>query len=341
MTETQRIGQLFAVGLADDHLSPDTVSAIQAYHFGSVHFIVTTSVGVAGIRAVTSAVQSLASPDTTGGVRFFIAANQEGGEIQALQGAGFSRMPSALDQGSLPTARLDGLATRWGRELADAGVNVDFAPVMDVVPPGTDGENRPIGALDREFGHDPATVAAHGVAFLRGMERAGIIPTAKHFPGLGRVQGNTDFAAGVTDSVTTANDPYLATFREAIDSGIPFVMVALATYTRIDPTNMAVFSPVVIRELLHGTMHFEGVVVSDDLGSSVQVANIPPGERAERFLEAGGDLIVSKTVPTAIEMYGPVLARAQSDESFRRLVDHAALRILRAKEATGLLPCTD
>src|SRR5438445_3526846 len=80
MTEAQRVGQLFAVGLAGDQLGPATVSAIRTYHFGSVHFIVTSDAGVSGTRAVTSAVQSLASRGVTAGVRFFVAANQEGGE---------------------------------------------------------------------------------------------------------------------------------------------------------------------------------------------------------------------------------------------------------------------
>ena len=339
LTEAQRVGQLFNVGLADDQLSPVTANAIQAYHFGSVHFIVTTQAGVAGIRAVTAAVQALVSRAATGSIRFFVAANQEGGEIQALRGPGFSEIPSALDQGAMAPSTLRADATEWGRQLAAAGVNLDFAPVMDVVPPGTDTQNQPIGALRREFGHDPATVAAHGVAFIRGMERAGIATTAKHFPGLGRVRGNTDFAAEVTDSQTTADDPYLEPFREAIGAGVPFVMVSLATYTRIDPAHEAVFSPVVVADLLRGRMGFRGVIVSDDLGSSAQVANMAPGRRAEQFLSAGGDMIVSKTVPSAVAMAGPVLARATDDPGFRRLVDEAARRILRAKEAAGLLAC--
>src|SRR5450756_282320 len=86
--------------------------------------------------------------------------------------------------------------------------------------------------------------------------------------GLGRVASNTDFAAEVVDSVTTADDPYLDSFRAAIDAGVPLVMVALATYTRIDPAHLAAFSPVVIGGLLRGDLGFQGVVVSDDLGAT-------------------------------------------------------------------------
>jgi beta-N-acetylhexosaminidase len=339
MTPTQRVGQLFAVGLQDDRLSSSEAGQIRRYHFGSVTFIVTTTVGATAIRAVTHAVQSLATSRTTARVGFFVAANQEGGVIQALRGPGFSRMPSAAVQGRMAVSDLRARATRWGQELAAAGVNFNFAPVLDVVPPGADAQNEPIGVLKRGYGHDPATVASHGLAFFRGMRRAGVATSAKHFPGLGRVKGNTDFAAGVVDRVTTRDDPYLEPFRQAVKAGVPFVMVALATYTRIDPDHIAVFSPVVMEQLLRGDLGFTGVIVSDDIGEAKAVGSIPPATRAVDFLEAGGDMIVSKTVPPAATMAGAVLARMETNPSFRSRVDDAVLRILRAKEAFRLVPC--
>src|SRR5438552_10979133 len=216
MTEEQRIGQLFLLGLANDQLGAAEMNAIRSYHLGSVWFVEQSTAGVAAIRAVADAVQGLATAETTAGVGFFIAANQEGGIIQSLSGPGFSTIPSALDQGAIDPATLRSRAALWGRELASAGVNLNFAPVLDVVPPGTDAQNAPIGALRRGYGHDPATVSAHAVAFMRGMNDAGIPTTGQHFPGLGRVTGNTDFTAAVVDDVTTTTDAYLAPFRDAI-----------------------------------------------------------------------------------------------------------------------------
>jgi beta-N-acetylhexosaminidase len=193
--------------------------------------------------------------------------------------------------------------------------------------------------LKRGYGHDPATVSAHGLAFLRGMDDAGVATTAKHFPGLGRVKGNTDFTASVTDTETTSTDPYLAPFRDAIATGVPFVMVALATYQRIDPSGLAVFSPIVMRQLLRTSLGFDGVVVSDDLGATVAVANVAPADRAINFLLAGGDLIISKTVAPALAMATAIRSRASTDAAFRQRVDDAALRILRVKAARGLVSC--
>ena len=145
MTEGQRIGQLFSLGLANDHLGTAELSAIRNQHVGSVWFTATTTVGSTAIRAVTTAIQAQATEAATAGVRLFVAANQEGGQIQALQGAGFVTFPSAVVQGGRSISTLTAEAKVWGQQLKAAGVNMDFAPVADVVPPGTDATNQPIG----------------------------------------------------------------------------------------------------------------------------------------------------------------------------------------------------
>jgi beta-N-acetylhexosaminidase len=338
MTEDQRIGQLFLLGLANDQLGAGEIGEIRNDHVGSVWFVDRTYAGTTAIRSVATAVQAQATASATANVRFFVAANQEGGLIQALQGAGFSTMPTAVSQGGLSTGVLQNDATVWGQQLRAAGVNMNFAPVMDVVPPGFDSQNQPIGVLQREYGHDPATAGSHGTAFLRGMRQAGEAVTLKHFPGLGRVTGNTDYTAA-TDTVTSPNDPYLQSFKQGIDSGADFVMVAIATFTRIDSAHLAAFSPVVINQMLRRTLGFKGVVVSDDLGATAAVANIPAGTRALAFLSAGGDFITSKTVDATHAMVLAVRAKAASDASFRARVNDAALRVLRMKQTWGLLPC--
>jgi beta-N-acetylhexosaminidase len=338
MPEAQRIGQLFMVGLAKDQLDAATRSAIATWHFGSVTFRTQTSEGATAIRSLTRSVQALATRSATARVGFLIAANQEGGKIQGLAGSGFDTIPSALAQGSLSASALKTDAERWARQLLAAGVDVDFAPVADVVPPGTDADNAPIGQLQREFGHDPGVVAAHVRSFIAGMTAAGVITTAKHFPGLGRVAGNTDFTGDVVDDVTTRNDPYLAPFRTAVEAHVPFVMVSLATYEQIDPDHLAVFSPTVIDGMLRGDLGFGGVVTSDALGATA-VASIPPGTRAVDFITAGGDLIVVNQVPVAIEMARALAAQASSSPAFARRIAVSVRRILEAKEREHLLPC--
>jgi beta-N-acetylhexosaminidase len=337
MTAAQRIGQLFMAGLAGQPAS-QVARAVGAYHFGSLLFGTTTSASLAEIRQVTGADQALASPAATARTRFFIATDQEGGEVQRLRGPGFSAIPSAVAQGQLTSGVLQRDAAGWGRQLKRAGVNLDLAPVMDVVPPGTASRNQPIGALMREFGSTPATVAAHGAAFIRGMSQAGVATTAKHFPGLGRVTGNTDLTAGVTDAVTTSDDPYLRSFRAAVGAGVPFVMVSLASYPRIDPDHLAVFSSRVMR-LLRQQLRFGGVIISDDMGAAAAVASVSPAGRAIDFLTAGGDMILSVSLPVAAAMDAAVLSRVHRNPAFRAKAYAAVMRVLTAKQAYGLLSC--
>jgi beta-N-acetylhexosaminidase len=336
LTLAQQVGQLFIVGVAGDASTRPLAAAVRSYHFGSL-LLTTSGAGTAALARQVSALQSLA-PSATGGIGFFIAANQEGGAVQQLTGPGFAPMPSALVQGGWPPAALRAAAAQWGADLRAAGVNLNLAPVMDVVPEATAAANAPIGALNREFGFDPATTGAHGVAFMQGMAAAGVMTVAKHFPGLGQVTGNTDFTPDVTDNVTTASDPDLDSFRAAVTAGAPMMMVALATYTKIDASELAVFSPAVMR-LLRDGLGFTGVIVSDDLGQAKAVQAIPAGNRALSFLAAGGNLVTSQNLGPAEQMAAAVLARASADAAFRATVDAAAARVLAAKQAAGLLPC--
>ena len=327
------------LGLADNKLDAAARNSIHDYHFGSWWFTRKTSVGVDKIRAVSDAVQARATDEATAGIGFFIAANQEGGRIQALSGPGFDTIPSAVTQGTWSASGLRTRAERWGRQLRAAGVNLDFAPVADVVPAGTAADNAPIGQLERQYGSKPAAVADHVAAFIDGMAAAGVATTVKHFPGLGRVADNTDVASGVVDTITTADDPYFVPFRRAVDDGVPAVMLSLATYERIDPDHLAAFSWPIIGGILEDDLGFGGIVMSDSL-SAEAVSSIPVGTRAIAFLDDGGDMIVVRPVDVAGQMAMAIAVHARESSWFRKRIDNAVLHILRAKEAAGLLPCS-
>ncbi|HEV2886301.1 MAG TPA: glycoside hydrolase family 3 N-terminal domain-containing protein [Jatrophihabitans sp.] len=335
MTQAQRIGQLFMVGGAATGVGSATLSAISTYHVGNVILTGRSGLGVSATRSVTNGLQARATSSATRGVPLFISSDQEGGYVQVLSGTGFSSIPQALTQGGWSTATLQSAAQHWGGQLAAAGVNVNLAPVMDTVPVGQ--VNPPIGYFNREYGHTPDVVGPHGAAVVRGMAQARVATTIKHFPGLGRVDANTDTTAGVTDYVTTSTDSYLAPFKAGIQAGAPFVMMSTAYYHLIDPSRPAVFSPTVIGSMLRGQLGFRGVVISDDLGSAAQVAAWSPGERAVNFLEAGGDMVLTVDPGLIPAMVGAVSARVASSSAFRSKVNSAALLVLKAKQARGLI----
>jgi beta-N-acetylhexosaminidase len=117
----------------------------------------------------------------------------------------------------------------------------------------------------------------------------------------------------------------------------PFVMGSSATYPRIDPAEQATFSSVVVTDLLRERLGFDGVVISDDLGDARAVRDVPPGERAVRFLAAGGTLVLTVEPAIVPEMIDAVLARSEADPSFAATVDAAVRTALLAKDRAGLL----
>lgn len=337
MTLAKRVGQLFVAGVSSTSPTPSQLRVIRQRHLGGVILMGHSSIGVTATRTVTHRLKMQATTRSTNGVRLWVSVDQEGGNVQVLNGPGFAAMPTALAQGNLRRSALRSRAFRWGRQLRAAGVNLNLAPVMDTVPKRIGTANIPIGYYDREYGHRPRAVARHGMAVSNGMEAARVQTTAKHFPGLGRVRRNTDTDAGVTDKVTTRHDPYLQPFKAAIDSRVPVVMVSLARYTKIDKRQVAAFSPVVMR-MLRRDLGFTGVIMSDSL-TAAAVQSVPVGMRAVRFLHAGGTVALATSTPVTAAMATAVLNRAKTHARFHGIVNRDALKVLQVKHRNGLLPC--
>jgi beta-N-acetylhexosaminidase len=336
MSQAQRIGQLFMVGVPVTGLSTSARTAITTYHVGNVLLTGRTTAGAAPVRALTSAVDALTTSTATAGVPLLVATDQEGGNVQVLKGTGFSTIPTALTQGGWSDTTLTSRARTWGSQVFRAGLNVDLAPVMDTVPQALANTN-PIGHYQREYGYTEPVVADKGAAFLRGMRASGLAMTAKHFPGLGHVTANTDTSSGVTDTVTTRTSADVAAFRAAIGAGAGLVMISSAVYSRIDGAHPAAFSKTVIGGMLRGDLGFTGVVVSDDLGRAKQVQAWSAGARAVGFLAAGGDVVLTVDPTLVPAMVGAVTTRAAGDATFAAGVKASVLRVLRLKAADGLL----
>jgi beta-glucosidase-like glycosyl hydrolase len=327
-----QVAQLFVAGVPLEDL--DGGDALAESGVGGLFMAGRSTAPATELAATAQRWQSL-SP----GPGLWVAVDQEGGDVQTLQGPGFERLPSALEQGALPPAELATLADGMGTALRKAGVNLDLAPVADVVPAGNEAANEPIGQFDRQYGSTPEAVAPAVGTVVDALDRAGVTATLKHFPGLGRVQANTDTTADVTDPVTTADDPQVTLFGHLAGSAAqPFVMVSSATYPQIDPAAQAAFSPAVVTGLLRERLGFAGVVISDDLGNARAVRDVPPGERAVRFLAAGGTLVLSVDPAIVPDMIDAVVERDAADPAFAATVDAAVRTALGAKEGAGLLP---
>jgi beta-N-acetylhexosaminidase len=336
LTVDERVGQLFMLGVNSAGLTSRAERVLSDGQIGAVIFLGNSTAGASSVERLVRDVRTAAK--TPADVRTMLTVDQEGGQVQRLRGPGFDRIPSARQQVDLSDADLASDARTWGEQLKKVGIDADLAPVADVVPKSFEAVNQPIGQLDRGYGPDVDVVADKVTAFVRGMDAAGIATSVKHFPGLGKVRGNTDFVKHVVDDSTTRRDADLRGFSAGVRADVDMVMISSAYYERIDPDRRAAFSPTVIETMLRGDLGFEGVVISDDLAAEA-VSDLSPGQRALRFLRAGGDLVIVGNPGLAPDMVDAVRDEARSDPDFARAVTDKASRVVAMKARRGLADC--
>lgn len=333
MTRAERVGQLLMIGASVDAPSGlgDTVAR---YRLGGVFLHGRSTRRATELRAGIAGLQRRAA------VPLLVSLDQEGGDVQTLKGPDFPLIPSALRLGARPAATIHATVNDSARRLAGIGVSINLAPVADTVPAALGKGNPPIGAFNRQYGSDPAAVAADIRTVVAASQGAGVLTVLKHFPGLGRVRFNTDTSAKAADDTATAADPYLKPFAAGIQAGSAGVMISSASYPKLDRTAIAAFSKPIITGLLRGKLGYQGLVMSDDLGAGVAVGRYPPGQRAVRFVGAGGDLVLTIRASDAAPMAGALIDKATEDPAFAARVDDAARHVVRAKVLAGVYSCT-
>jgi beta-N-acetylhexosaminidase len=333
LSPQQRVGQVLMIGtqVTNPTALADTV---RRYQLGGAFLAGRASPSAATLRQGILSLQKVAGP-----IPLQVAIDQEGGQVQTLKGADFPLIPSAVQQGQSDDATLRSRTIDWAKRLAEAGVTLDLAPVADTVPAGTGSANPPIGAFDRQYGSNPDQVADKIHTVVSAAQGAGILTTLKHFPGLGRVRANTDTSTQAVDNTTTVDDPYLKPFASGIEAGSAAVMISSARYPKLDANSVAAFSTPIVTGLLRQRLGYTGLIVSDDLGAAVAVSSVPVGDRAVRFIQAGGDLVLTVKASDAGPMSAALLAAAQANPAFDTRVTDAAARVIRSKYRAGLLTC--
>jgi beta-N-acetylhexosaminidase len=225
-----------------------------------------------------------------------VATDQEGGIVSHLSPP-LTKFPPLSDLASLPAAMREKAARdqgdSLGRELAQLGVTLDFAPVVDLR------RSLPANPLDfnshiarRAISDDPAIVASVALAFAQGLEAAGIRATAKHFPGLGRVAEDTHHFRGHLDApLVDLESADWRPFRAMLDHSDAMLMVGHVVLDAIDPDRPASHSRRVISDLVRQKWGFNGVIVTDDLVmSAVYQYGLCTG--VVEALNAGVDLLL-------------------------------------------------
>jgi beta-N-acetylhexosaminidase len=282
MTLREAIGQLFILGFEGHTPSEALKTFVRDLTPGGLILFGRNLGDPEEIAALTNALQ-VASPTP-----LFFAIDQEGGKVSRLPPP-FTQWLSASAVGAVGSTELThAVASAIARELMVVGINMNMAPVLDVLS----NPANPVMA-GRCYGSDAQVVAQHGIAFYRGLASEGVIAVGKHFPGHGDTTVDSHLALPVVPhDVGRLSAVELAPFAYAIKAGIPALMTAHLLLPALDPEHPATLSRRILTDLLRQELGFRNLVISDDLLMKGIADSTHPGEAAVRFIEAGGDLML-------------------------------------------------
>jgi beta-N-acetylhexosaminidase len=314
------VGQTIMTGVSGRQPSAALLSRIRAGEVGGVILFAANIPSKAAAAALVSRLQQAAAAG--GNSPLLVAVDQEGGGVVRLPGPPTLSEASLGRLGSAARARSEGAGA--GAYLRAAGANVDLAPVLD--SPASSSSF--LGS--RAYSGDPALNARLGAAFLRGLQSRRVAATAKHFPGLGTAQRNTDTGHVYITTPKRDLDRRLLPFATAVDRGVKLVMVSNAGYRAYDASGLpAVLSKPIVTGLLRDRLGFPGVAITDAMEAP------GPSARADApvlALAAGIDVLLYTAESTSATAYDKLIAAARAGSLRLATLQAANARIARLKD---------
>lgn len=332
MSLEEKIGQMILAGVTGPSYGPQAERLITVYHVGGVVYFAENTRSAAQTLRLSQQLQTTAA-QTGQGIPLIISIDHEGGKVFRFQND-LTHFPNFMTLGAANSPDLAGqVAAAAAQELKAVGINTSFAPDLDV---NSEPLNPVIGV--RSLGSDPQRVAQIGAAYLNGLQAAGVIGAAKHFPGHGATASDSHEELPVVnrslDELTQAD---LVPFKAAIANGVGMVMVGHIAFPQIDPSGApSSLSPIFVTQLLRQKLGYEGVIVTDAMSMGALTNSYPPDQAALQAVQAGCDLLAYTSPDSAIAAYEALLAAAQQGRLPAAQVEAAARRMLRLKARFGL-----
>lgn len=276
-------GRLAIVGFSGESVPAELRSLAAEFDLGGVIYFARNIVEPAQVAELSREVAGLQRDWP-----LWISVDQEGGRVARLK-TPFTEWPPAMTLGrSGDEALARRFAAALAAELSAVGINLDYAPVLDV---HTNPANPIIG--DRALAERAEDAARLGAAIIETLQQAGVAACGKHFPGHGDTSTDSHFELPVVEHDRRRLDAVeLVPFTRAIAAGVATIMTAHVLVPELDREHPASFSRVIVQELLKDTLGYGGVVVSDDLGMKAVSDRWPAGPAAVAAIGAGCDLVL-------------------------------------------------
>ena len=335
MTVEDKIGQLIMVGFDGQSLTPELEAHLSEVHAGNVIFLGRNYANPEQMWSFTNDLQRMASRRSAP-AGLFTAIDQEGGVVARML-SGVTVFPGNMALGA--TGRADyarRAALVTAQEMLALGLNMNLAPVLDV---NNNPGNPAIGV--RSYGENPELVAAMGAKAIAASQSAGVLATAKHFPGKGDVTVDSHIdLPHVPHSRERLNRVELAPFKAAIAAGVGAIMTAHVTFPAIEPEPLlpATMSQRVLQGLLRDELGFKGLIITDDLFMGAISKSYGLAEAAIRSINAGADIVLMCHKPDeqVIAIHAIWEAVRLGRISMER-IDSSVRRVLSMKALFGIL----
>lgn len=281
------LGQLFFIGLEGPQLQKHEEDFIVKNDIGGVVLFSRNLEDPKQIFELTSKLQSLTQKQATK-LPMFIGVDMEGGRVHRLKPP-FTKWPALKHLGSIDSTSISfRFAQAMGKELHSVGINLDFAPCIDVL---TNSKNEVIG--DRSISSDHELVSKHSSALVRGYIKSEVLPCAKHFPGHGHTFADSHEELPVSEkTLDELKEIDLAPFQKAIRARIDLIMSCHILYKNIDAKYPATLSKIFIKELLKTEYRYKNLVITDDLDMKALRSHFSREDIPVLALNAGCDMLL-------------------------------------------------
>lgn len=325
LTLEEKIGQLILVGIDGTKIDQTTKEMISEQHVGGIIFY---KKNFNKLGDSIQLVNDLKAANKGNPIPLFLSVDQEGGKVSRLP-KDFVSIPDSDKVGRTNNeATAKEMGSLLARELQIMGLNVNFAPVLDI----KSNLNNPI-SNSRFFGDNASQVSKMGIAVMKGMQEEGTIPVVKHFPGHGDTTTDSHLDLPVVKKTTEQLEQLeWIPFKAAIEEGADVVMIAHILFPLIDPDVPASMSQVIINEQLRSKLGFNGVVITDDMTMGAISDNYGIEEASVRSLHAGSDIIlIAHGYETEKKVYDTLLHSVKSNLISESRIDESVYRILALK----------
>ncbi len=327
LTQKQKIAQLLMLGFSGTTLSPNIKRLIADYGLGGV---ILFARNISHPKQAADLCQELQDAALYGraGIPLFIGIDQEGGRVVRIKD-GLTPLPPLAVLGKTGSEESAySFACVLGRELRILGINMDFAPVLDI---NSNSNNPVIG--DRSLGDNSELVSRLGIKLVKGLHDSGIIAVGKHFPGHGDTDTDSHISLPIVrQPLQILEQRELAPFKNAIGCGLNAIMSAHVLYPALDQNNPATLSSKILTGLLRDKLGFQGIVISDDLLMGAMDQN-KLSSLAVNALDAGVDILLFGRDDFPVESIINDIEQALTEKRIsRKRLDDAVKNILRIKQ---------